>query len=169
MHILIKEETILQKVKAIGQKINGDYQNKNPVIIGVLKGSFMFLSDLLKEIKIPVEVDFVSVSSYDGKESSGEVKLVQDISSDITDRDIIVVEDVVDTGCTLRFLLDRFSELKPRSVAVCSLLNKRNDRQIDIHITYLGFNIPSVFVVGYGLDQSNKYRNLNFIGVVNGK
>lgn len=169
MHILIKEETILQKVKEIGQKINDDYQNKNPVIIGILKGSFMFLSDLLKEINLPVEVDFVSVSSYDGKESSGEVKLVQDISSDITDRDIIVVEDIVDTGCTLRFLLDHFSKLKPRSVAVCSLLNKRDDRQVGIHITYLGFNIPSVFVVGYGLDQSNKYRNLNFIGVVNGK
>lgn len=169
MHILIKQETILRKVQEIGQRINDDYQHKNPVIIGVLKGSFMFLSDLLKAVDIPVEVDFVSVSSYNGKESSGEVELVQDISSDITDRDIIIVEDIVDTGRTLRFLLDRFSVSKPRSVAVCSLLNKQNDRQVDIHITYLGFNIPSVFVVGYGLDRSNKYRNLNFIGVANGK
>lgn len=169
MHILIKQETILRKVQEIGQRINDDYQNKNPVIIGVLKGSFMFLSDLLKAVDIPVEVDFVSVSSYNGKESSGEVELMQDISSDITDRDIIIVEDIVDTGRTLRFLLDHFNALKPRSVAVCSLLNKQDGRQVDIHITYLGFNIPSVFVVGYGLDQSNKYRNLNFIGVANGK
>ena len=169
MHVLIKEDMIMNKVKEIGQKINNDYKNLNPVIIGVLSGSFMFLSDLLKEIFIPVEVDFVSVSSYDGETSSGEIKLLQDIKCAIKDRDIMIVEDIIDTGQTIKFLIDHFNESSPRSIAVCSLLNKRDDRKVDVHITYLGFNIPSVFVVGYGLDKSNKYRNLNFIGVVDGE
>lgn len=169
MHILIKEETIMNKVRDIGQKINDDYKNLNPVVIGVLSGSFMFLSDLLKEIDIPVEVDFVSVSSYDGEESRGEIRLLSDIKSDIKDRDIIIVEDIIDTGHTVKFLIDHFNGRNPRSVAVCSLLNKQDDRKFDIHITYLGFNVPNVFVVGYGLDKSNNYRNLNYIGVLDGK
>ena len=169
MHVLIEEATIINKVKEIGKRINEDYKNLNPVIIGVLTGSFMFLSDLLKEVNIPVEVDFVSVSSYDGESSSGKIKLLGDIKSDIEDRDIIIVEDIVDTGYTIKYLLDHFNERKPRSVAVCSLLNKQDDRKVDVHITYLGFNIPSVFVVGYGLDKYNNYRNLNYIGVVDGK
>ncbi len=169
MHVLIEEETIMEKVKEIGKKISNDYQNLNPVVIGVLSGSFMFLSDLLKKVDIPVEVDFVSVSSYDGEASRGEIKLLGDIKSVIKDRDIIIVEDIIDSGQTIKFLVDHFSERNPRSIAVCSLLNKQDDRKVDVHITYLGFNIPSVFVVGYGLDKSNNYRNLNYIGVVDGK
>lgn len=169
MHVLIKEEMIMNRVREIGQKINNDYKNLNPVVIGVLSGSFMFLSDLLKEVDIPVEVDFVSVSSYDGEASSGEIKLLGDIKSDIEDRDIIIVEDIIDTGQTIKFLIDHFNERNPRSIAVCSLLSKHDDRKVDVHITYLGFNVPSVFVVGYGLDKSNNYRNLNYIGVVDGK
>jgi hypoxanthine phosphoribosyltransferase len=169
LHVLIEEETIMEKVKEIGKKISNDYQNLNPVVIGVLSGSFMFLSDLLKKVDIPVEVDFVSVSSYDGEASRGEIKLLGDIKSVIKDRDIIIVEDIIDSGQTIKFLVDHFSERNPRSIAVCSLLNKQDDRKVDVHITYLGFNIPSVFVVGYGLDKSNNYRNLNYIGVVDGK
>lgn len=169
MQVLINEETLINRVKEIGRKINDDYKNLNPVVIGVLTGSFMFLSDLLKEVNIPVEVDFVSVASYDGESSSGDVKLLGDIRSNIKDRDIVIVEDIIDTGQTMKFLIEHFNERKPRSVAVCSLLNKQDDRKFDVHITYLGFNIPSVFVVGYGLDKSNNYRNLNYIGVVNGK
>ena len=169
MHVLIKEETIMYKVKELGKKINNDYKNLNPVVIGVLTGSFMFLSDLLKEVNIPVEVDFVSVKSYDGESTNGEIKLLSDVKSDIQDRDIIIVEDIVDTGQTIKFLIDHFNERKPRSIAVCSLLNKQDHRKVDVHITYLGFNIPGVFVVGYGLDKSNNYRNLNYIGVVDGK
>lgn len=168
MHVLIKEETIMSKVKEIGRRINDDYKNLNPVVIGVLTGSFMFLSDLLKEVNIPVEVDFVSVASYDGESSIGEIRLLGDIKSNIEDRDIIIVEDIIDTGYTIKFLIDHFNKRRPRSIAVCSLLNKQDNRKVNVHITYLGFNIPGVFVVGYGLDKSNNFRNLNYIGVVDG-
>lgn len=168
MHVLIKEETIMSKVKEIGRRINDDYKNLNPVVIGVLTGSFMFLSDLLKEVNIPVEVDFVSVASYDGESSIGEIRLLGDIKSNIADRDIIIVEDIIDTGYTIKFLIDHFNKRRPRSIAVCSLLNKQDNRKVNVHITYLGFNIPGVFVVGYGLDKSNNFRNLNYIGVVDG-
>jgi hypoxanthine phosphoribosyltransferase len=159
---------LLQKIKQMGQQINSDYNNKEPVLIGVMNGAFMFMSDLLKEIDIPVEVDFISVSSYQGA-SSGEIRIISDLSIDITDRDIILVEDIVDTGQTLKFLIDKLKAFKPRSLAVCALLNKQEYRAFDVSITYLGFNIPNVFAVGYGLDHSNKFRNLNYIGVFDGK
>jgi hypoxanthine phosphoribosyltransferase len=167
VQILIKEDRLTAKVKEIGKKISEDYRNLNPVMIGVMNGSFMFLSDLLKAIDIPVEVDFVSVASYDGTGSSGKVKLFRDISSDIKDRHIIIVEDIVDTGQTVSFLIEHFNKDQPTSIAVCSLLNKKDGRKVDVKITYLGFDIPNVFVIGYGLDQSNNYRNLNYIGVFN--
>lgn len=169
MDILIKEEVILQKVKEIGKQINADYKDKNPIVVGVLKGAFVFLADLLREIEMPVEVDFLSISSYNGKDSSGVVRLANDLSLNIEDRDVILVEDIIDTGRTIKYIVDNLETRKPRSLAVCTLLNKQEDRIVEVPLTYVGFDIPGVFVVGYGLDYSNKYRNLRYIGVVDGK
>ncbi|TET63492.1 MAG: hypoxanthine phosphoribosyltransferase [Candidatus Stahlbacteria bacterium] len=169
LNVLIKEKAIFQKVKEIGKQINADYENKNPILVGVLKGAFVFLADLLREIEIPVEVDFLSISSYNGKESSGVVRLTNDLSLNIEDRDVILIEDIVDTGRTVSYIIKNLKTRKPTSLVVCTLLNKKEDRIIEVPLTYIGFDIPGVFVVGYGLDYLNRYRNLKYIGVINGK
>ncbi len=169
MNVLIKEEALSQKVSEIGKLINDDYKNKNPILVGVLKGAFIFLADLLREIEIPVEVDFLSISSYNGKKSSGVVRLTNDLSLNIESRDVILIEDIVDTGRTISYIINNLKTRKPRSLVVCTLLNKKDDRIVEVPLTYIGFDVPSVFVVGYGLDYLNKYRNLKYIGVINGK
>jgi hypoxanthine phosphoribosyltransferase len=166
---LIKEEDVIKKVKDIGALINSDYRGKNPVLVGVLKGSFVFLADLLRELEIPHELDFLAISSYSGKTSRGIVKISADLSINIEDRDVILVEDIVDTGSTLHYILENLRTRQPRSMAVCALLNKKENRRKEIPLTYVGFTIPSVFVVGYGLDYDNQYRNLRYIGVYDGK
>jgi len=166
MNILIKEEDILKKVRDIAQQINIDYQGKNPILIGVLKGAFVFTADLLRELTIPVEVDFLSISSYSGVHSSGVVRITHDLSLNIEDRDVILIEDIIDTGRTIHYIIENLKTKKPSSVAICTLLNKQKQRVIDVPLTYVGFNIPSVFVVGYGLDYLNKHRNLKYIGVL---
>lgn len=168
MKQLVREEDILKKVEEIGKKINTDYKEKNPIVIGVLKGAFVFLADLLREIEIPIEVDFLSISSYNGKESSGVVRITHDLSLNIKDRDVILVEDIIDTGRTVNYIIENLKTRKPKSLAVCTLLNKEENRIINVQLSYIGFTIPGVFVVGYGLDYSNKYRNLRYIGVLNG-
>ena len=169
MNILIKERDILKKVKEIGKQINNDYKNKNPRLIGVLKGAFVFMADMLREIEISVEVDFLSIHSYNGKESSGVVRITHDLSINIENRDVILVEDIIDTGRTISYIIDNLRTRKPRSLAVCTLLNKRENRIKKVPLTYVGFDIPDVFVVGYGLDYSNRYRNLRYIGATDGK
>lgn len=169
MNILIKERDILKKVKEIGKQINNDYKNKNPILIGVLKGAFVFMADMLREIEISVEVDFLSIHSYNGKESSGVVRITHDLSINIENRDVILVEDIIDTGRTISYIIDNLRTRKPRSLAVCTLLNKRENRIKKVPLTYVGFDIPDVFVVGYGLDYSNRYRNLRYIGATDGK
>lgn len=169
MNVLIKEEALSQKVSEIGKQINDDYKNKNPILVGVLKGAFVFLADLLREIEVPVEVDFLSISSYNGKKSSGVVRLTNDLSLNIESRDVILIEDIVDTGRTISYIINNLKTRKPRSLVVCTLLNKKDDRIVEVPLTYIGFDVPSVFVVGYGLDYLNKYRNLKYIGVINGK
>ena len=168
MNILLEKDTIKKRIAEIASEINDDYQGKNPVIVGILKGAFVFMSDLIRNMDIPIEVDFLCIASYDGKNSSGVVRLSNDLSINIEDRDVIVVEDIIDSGRTIGFILENLKTRKPRSCAVCALLNKRDDRVVDIPLTYVGFNIPSVFVVGYGLDYKNQYRNLPYIGVLNG-
>ncbi len=168
MKELIKEKDILRRIKELGTQINIDYKDKDLVLVGVLKGAFVFLSDLLRELDIPAAIDFLSISSYDGKESSGVVRLTHDLSLNIEDRDVIVVEDVVDTGRTLQYIIDNLKTRKPKSLAICTLLNKEEDRIVDVSLDYVGFTIPGVFVVGYGLDYHNKYRNLRYVGVLNG-
>lgn len=169
MNILIEETDIQQKVQEIGKKINSEYKDKTPILIGVLKGAFVFLADLLREIDIPVEIDFLSIHSYNGTESSGIVRITHDLSLNIEDRDVILVEDVIDTGRTVNYIIENLRTRKPRSLVVCSLLSKEARRVVDVPLTYVGFTIPGVFVVGYGLDYDNRYRNLRCIGVLDDK
>lgn len=169
MNVLIKETEIQQKVQEIGKKINKEYKDRKPILIGVLKGAFVFLADLLREIDITVEIDFLSIHSYDGSESSGVVRITHDLSLNIEDRDVILVEDIIDTGRTVSYIIENLYTRKPRSLAVCSLLNKETRRVVDVRLTYVGFTIPGVFVVGYGLDYDNRYRNLKCIGVLDDK
>ncbi len=167
MKRLIEPEEIAKRVKEIGDRINSDYRGQRPILVGVLKGAFMFLSDLLKEIDIPVEIDFLSIHSYNGTESSGVVRITQDLSLNIEGRDVILVEDIVDSGRTLDYIIKNLKTRQPKSIAVCTLLKKKTKRFKRVSIKYVGFEIPDRFVVGYGLDYNNQYRNLNFIGVLN--
>ena len=169
MNVLIKEADIQKKVEEIGRQINEEYRGKKPILIGVLKGAFMFLADLLREIDIPLEVDFLSIHSYDGKESSGVVRITHDLSLNIEDRHVILVEDIIDSGRTVSYILENLRTRKPRSLVVCSLLNKESQRVVEVPLNYVGFTIPGVFVVGYGLDYDNRYRNLKYIGVLDDK
>jgi hypoxanthine phosphoribosyltransferase len=162
LKILIKEEEITSAIKRLGKEISEDYKNKELIIIGVLKGAFMFLSDLIRETDLIMEVDFIELSSYGGKrtETTGEVKIIKHISKDIKGRDVLIVEDIVDTGLTISFLQDHLTKDGPSSIKVCSLTSKPARRENDVNIEYLGFEIPNKFIVGYGIDYDEKYRNL---------
>lgn len=165
--ILISEEELKTKVSEIGAQISKDYEGKNPLIISVLKGSFVFMADLARSITIPCNFEFMAVSSYGAKsKTTGSVKITKDLDLDIEGRHIIVVEDILDSGVTLHFLLGLMESKKPASIALCTLLNKPDRRQIPVKIDYEGFVIPDEFVVGYGLDYAQKYRNLPFIGIL---
>nr|MBC8511976.1 hypoxanthine phosphoribosyltransferase [Dehalococcoidia bacterium] len=142
-------------------EIKQDYQGKQPLLIGVLKGSFVFMADLIRQLELPVEVDFVKLSSYGaGKETSGKVKVVQGLKTPINSRDVLVVEDIVDTGLTLSFLLDYLRKKKPASLRLCALTDKPSRRQVPVTINYLGFTVPDKFIVGYGIDWNEKFRYL---------
>ena len=161
LKVLITKEEIQAVIQKLALKIGQDYQNKPPVIIGVLKGSFIFLADLIRQLDLPLEIDFIKLSSYgSGQKSSGKIKLTSDIVSEIVNRDVLVVEDIVDTGLTTAFLLDYLKKKQPVSVKLCALASKPSRRQVPIEINYLGFEVPDKFVVGYGLDCDEKYRHL---------
>lgn len=162
--LLLEYDQIKKRIRLIGIQLNVDYDNRVPVFVGVLNGSFIFLADLMKEVSISSEVTFVKVSSYDGDTNTGEIKKEIGLQMDLKDRDVIVVEDIVDTGATLRYLLDMIHEQNPASVCVCTLLLKPNSLKKEIQeITYVGFEIPDEFVVGYGLDYKGLGRNLKDI------
>lgn len=164
--ILIKEDELKEKVKELGQTLTKDYKDKNPLVICVLRGAVMFLSDLLREIDTHVEMDFMAVSSYEGTSSTGVVKIIKDLNTNIEGRDVIIVEDILDTGRTLNYLLRLLEERKPNSIKICSLLIKKEREEIKVPVDYYGFYIPNEFVVGYGLDYNEKYRNLKYIGIL---
>lgn len=165
--IIITEEQIQKRVKEIGGQISLDYQSKCPVLVGVLKGVLFFMADLLRMITIPTEVDFLAVSSYSSEaRNKGVVRLVKDLELPINNRHVIFVEDVIDTGLTLSYLLRSLREREPASLEVCVLFNKPENRLIDIPLKYKGFDLPNRFVVGYGLDHQERYRNLPFIGLL---
>lgn len=160
---LYSQKDISKKIQEIADKINSDYKGKEIVLIGVLNGATVFLSDLMRKINSNVIIDFISVSSYEGSKSTGVVKLIKDLSLEIYSKDIIIVEDIVDTGLTLDYLVRLFKQRKPNSIRICTLLDKACKREIEIKLDYVGFEIEDVFVVGYGIDYDEKYRNLDYI------
>lgn len=161
LETFISREEIARKVAVLAARIRADYVGKNPVLIGALKGSFIFISDLVRALDMPLGVDFISVSSYgDGKESCGKVQLTQDLKSPIEGRDVLVVEDIVDTGLTLASVLENLKGKGAASVKVCALLDKPSRRRVPVHIDYVGFTVPDKFIVGYGLDFNEQYRYL---------
>jgi hypoxanthine phosphoribosyltransferase len=166
--ILITEEQIRSKVADLGARISADYASTSVTLVSVLKGSLPFMADLMRAIKIPVQIDLMEVSSYGGAstESSGLVRILKDLSSSIAGRDVLIVEDIIDTGLTLNYLLRYLRGKNPRSLRICALLDKPARRLVEISIDYLGFTIPDEFVVGYGLDYGEFYRNLPYIGVL---
>ena len=165
--ILFTEDTLHARVKELADQINHDYEGKDVIIVGILRGSFIFMADLLRCITLPCRVDFMSVSSYGkGTVSSGKLKISKDMAEDVTNAHVIVVEDIVDSGFTLSNLLKLLKSRGPASVRLCTLLNKPDRRTVDVHIDYTGFTIPDAFVVGYGLDYAEKYRNLPYIGIL---
>ena len=157
------KEQIRDRVKELGVELSDKFQDEIPIFIGVLNGSFVFLADLLRELTINCEIDFIKVSSYMGTESVGTVKLRKDISADITNRHVIIVEDIIDSGLTIKLIKDRMLEAGPKSVAIVTLLMKPDIAKLDFKIDWVGFEIPSEFVVGYGLDYDQLYRNLKAI------
>lgn len=165
--ILITEEELKETVAKLGALVTEDYKDKNLFLITVLKGAVVFLGDLMKEIKCPCEIDFMVTSSYGaGTVSSGNVKIVKDIDVPLEGKDVLIVEDILDTGLTLSFLVDLLKNRNPKSIAICTLLDKPSRRVADIEAKYTGLKIPDEFVVGYGLDYDEKYRNLPFIGIL---
>lgn len=165
--VLLTEEELDQRIQVLGESISRDYAGKTVHLICILKGAAFFMCELAKRISIPVTMDFMSVSSYgDETVSSGVVKIVKDLDEPLEDKHVIIVEDIVDTGRTLRYLLDILKERKPASLALCTLLDKPERRLVEVNVNYSGFQIPDEFVVGYGLDYAQKYRNLPYIGVV---
>lgn len=165
--VLISEEEVDKRIAELGKKISEDYAGKTVHLICVLKGSVFFTCELAKRITVPVTMDFMSCSSYGaGTTSSGVVKLVKDLDENIEGKDVIVIEDIIDSGRTLSHLLEVLKTRKPASLALCTLLDKPDRRVVDVSVDYVGFDIPDEFVVGYGLDYDQRYRNLPYVGVI---
>ena len=161
LKILISRDEIAETVARLAGEIKRDYQGKQPLLIGILKGSFVFMADLIRQIDLPLELEFVKLSSYgSARESSGKVRVVQGLQTRIKDRDVLVVEDIVDTGITTSFLLDYLKKKKPASLKLCALTDKPSRHRVPVSIDYLGFTVPDKFIVGYGIDFDEKFRNL---------
>lgn len=159
--LLIPQSQIKKAVSSLADQVNRDYHGKQLILIGVLKGAFVFLADLMREIKIPIEVDFVKLESYGNKtESSGTIKLLKDIDVDICNQNVLIIEEIIDSGRTLKFLFDRLQASKPKSLRVCALLDKKARRAIEIEADYVGMKVENKFLIGYGLDFDQAYRNL---------
>ena len=167
VRVLLSEEEVNRRICEIGEQISKDYAGRQVHLICVLKGGSFFLCELAKRITVPVSLDFMSVSSYGSEtKSSGVVKIIKDLDEPLDGKDVIVVEDIVDSGRTLSYLLELLSKRNPKSLALCTMLDKPERRVVDVKVDYTGFNIPDEFVVGYGLDYDQRYRNLPYIGVV---
>ena len=165
--ILYSQETLAQKVRQMGQKISQDYAGKNPLLVSVLKGSVVFMADLMRAITIPCRIDFMAVSSYgSGVKTSGVVKIVKDLDINLEGYDLLIVEDILDSGKTLHYIREILTSRNPKSIRICTLLDKPERRQVDLAADYVGACVPDEFVVGYGLDYDEKYRNLPYVGVL---
>ena len=167
LEILITKEEIASEVARLAQEISRDYQGKHPLLLGILKGSFVFMADLIRLLEIPVEIDFVSLSSYgSARLTSGNIKVVQELRSQVKGRDVLVIEDIVDTGLTVGYFLDYLKKRKPSSLKLCAIFDKPSQRQIPVPIDYRGITVPNKFVVGYGLDYNEQFRHLSDLCVV---
>jgi hypoxanthine phosphoribosyltransferase len=167
VNVLFSEQQLQERIKDLGQEIARDYKGQDLVVVGVLKGSVLFFSDLVRQIDLPLAIDFLGLSSSgSGTESSGVVRITSDLSKAVADKHVLVIEDIVDTGLTMQFLLENLKTRKPASVKICALLEKPARAKVKVPIHYKGFVIPDEFVVGYGLDFDEKYRNMPFIGVM---
>ena len=168
--MLLSREQIAERVAQIGAELTRDFKGQSLHVIGVLKGCFVFMADLVREIDLECSVDFLGLSSYGSRTaSSGVVRMTQDLSTPISGKHVLLVEDIVDTGLTMKYLIDNLQTRRPESISVCSLLHKPSNQHIEVPIHYIGFTIPNEFVVGYGLDYAEIYRNLPYIGVVRGE
>ncbi|MBX3327225.1 MAG: hypoxanthine phosphoribosyltransferase [Nitrospira sp.] len=164
---IITQEQMRSRIRELGRQISTDYAGKDLVLVGVLKGAYAFFADLARAIRIPVRVDFIVVTSYGtGAKTSGKVKLVTELTEQIKNKDVLLVEDIVDSGLTVQYLMKAFAKRKPKSIQVCTLLSKPERRVVDVHIQYIGFKISDQYVVGYGLDYQQKYRNLPYLAVL---
>jgi len=165
--ILIDEETLAARVAELGAEVSADYEGRDLLLIGVLKGAVFFMADLMRHLTVACEVDFMAISSYgDATDSSGIVRILKDLDISIEGRDVLVVEDIIDSGLTLSYLIRNLESREPASLEVCALLTKPSRREIDVRVRYVGFEIPNKFVIGYGLDFGERYRNLPYVGVL---
>jgi len=165
--VLISHQQIRERTEELGRQITEDYDGKDPLLICILKGGLMFLADLMRAIDLPLEIDFIAVSSYgDSTESSGVVRILMDLERNIQGRHVLIVEDIIDTGRTLSYIIENLRTRGPASIKVCTLLDKPARRELEIPIDYVGFTIPDRFVIGYGLDYGEIYRNLPFVGIL---
>jgi hypoxanthine phosphoribosyltransferase len=165
---LVAESDLKQRIKALGAQISADYEGRDLVMIGVLKGAVLFLADLMRELTVPCEVDFMAVSSYGSStDSSGVVRILKDLDAPIEGRDVLIVEDIIDSGLTLHYLMKNLRARAPATLEVCALLTKPERRRVDLPIRYVGFEIPNRFAIGYGLDHGQRYRNLPYVAALN--
>ncbi len=165
--VLFSESQIQERVDALAEQINKDYENKDLLLIGVLKGANVFMCDLMRKIKAPIQIDFIAASSYGhSTESSGVVKIMKDLDYSIENRNVVIVEDIIDTGLTLKYLIENFKSRNPKSVEICTLLDKPERRIAHLDVKYVGYRIPDEFIVGYGIDYAEKYRNLPYIATL---
>ena len=166
-YILYSEETLAETVKKLGEQISRDYKDRNLLLVSILKGSIVFMSDLMRSITIPCKIDFMAVSSYgSGVKSSGTVRILKDLDRDIRGYDVLIVEDILDSGMTLSYLMDLLYARNPNSIRICTLFDKPERRSVDIYADYKGIEVPDEFIVGYGLDYDEIYRNLPYVGVL---
>jgi hypoxanthine phosphoribosyltransferase len=165
--VLVTREDLTRRVEELGGEISRDYEGRDLVLVGVLKGAVLFLADLMRHISVPCEVDFMAVSSYGSStDSSGVVRILKDLDASIEGRDVLIVEDIIDSGLTLQYLIRNLKVRSPRSLEVCALLTKPERRRVDLPTRYVGFEIPNRFAIGYGLDHAQKYRNLDYVAVL---
>ncbi|MBA2461746.1 MAG: hypoxanthine phosphoribosyltransferase [Actinobacteria bacterium] len=165
--ILIEEETLQARIRELGVEISRDYAGRDLLLVGVLKGAVFFMADLMRELTIPCEIDFMAISSYGaGTDSSGVVRILKDLDLNISGRHVLVVEDIIDSGLTLSYLVRTLSARKPATVEICALLTKPERREVDVPVRYIGFEIPNEFVIGYGLDYAERYRNLPHVALL---
>lgn len=165
--VLLTEEMLAAKVAELGRQITCDYADKEILAIGILKGAAVFMTDLIRKIDRPVEIDFMAVSSYGEKaDSSGIVRILKDLDKSIEGKHVLIIEDIIDSGQTLSYLIKNLSDRRPASIELCTLMNKPERRKVDLPVKYVGFEIPNEFVVGYGLDYAEKYRNLPYLGIL---